>query len=154
MPKPVDNDLKFKHLEFHTLDGKKVKSKERHFHDVELSKIVAMEVHLKYETHRLDVSSLPSTFVEFVHFRSGGLKTRFIPGGGQESVQINTWTIGWTDGDTEYLTEYDFKTGELLRSYTQTRDDTVNPTHFHPQSRTRKAPKKPLTPKGQGQGSK
>lgn len=154
MAKPLDTGFKFKHIEFHTLDGKKVKSKEKHFHDVKLDDIVAIEVHLKYSTHRLDVSNLPSTFVEFVHFRSGGVTTRFFENGSFESVPINTWTIGWTDGTTEYLTEYDFKTGELLRSYTTPRDEVSSPTHFHPQSKTRRNPNRPDNPGGnRGQGN-
>ncbi len=139
MAKPLDTDLKFKHLEYHTLDGKKNKSKEIHFHDVVLDDIIEIQANLKYETHILSRANLPVSFVEFIHFRSGGVTTRIVPGTGtRESVQIATWTIGWTDGTSEYLTEYEFKTGVILRSYVQERDSDTFPTHFHPQSKTKK----------------
>ncbi len=137
MRDPIDSHLRYKYIKFITLDGKEYKSTDHHFFDVPLNKIVSIEVNLKYEKHFLSVANLPSTFVEFVHFRSGGIETKITENGESVSKQIDTWTIGWTDGEKEYLTEYDFKTSNILRSYVIERNNLLHPTHFHPQSVTK-----------------
>ena len=73
--------------------------------------------------------------MEFTHHRSKGID--FIVS--EESklsvpMEFNSWSIGWTDGETEFLAEIDFKTGDLIRNYSQPITKSL-PSHFHPQSK-------------------
>ena len=125
---------------FHLDSGITLSSRDINFQDVELSKVKKIEMFFKYNAYALDKTLLPSSFLEFVHFRSGG-QQYVVWGNGSdgEMRQIMTWTLGWTDGTNEYLDEFEFKTGKHLRRYVTPRNSKVNPSHFHKQSRSRLA---------------
>lgn len=132
----TDEKNKHNHILFHLSNGVVVSSREKHFHCVNLNEIVAIDLVLKYATHRLDKRTLPNTFKEFVQFRSKGNElvlneTYNIV----ESREINTWSLGWTDYTREYIDEFDIKTGQHKRRYETDRNYITNPSHFHPMSR-------------------
>ena len=134
MERNVDSKNKYAHLIFHLKDGSQVSSRETHFHDIPLDNIQKIEAKFKYYTHILDKDELPKEFKEFIHFRSGGVTFAFNGTDVYDKRPILTWSLGWTDGKTEYIQEYKFKNGEVLREYTVPRD-TKCLSHFHPDSR-------------------
>lgn len=130
----LDTGNRHAHLLFYLEDGNVYSSRDIHFHDINLYNIVKIQAKFKYFTHTLKKVDLPESFKEFVHYRSGGVT--FV-NNGQEILDkrpINTWSLGWTDGNTEFIQEYQFKTGELLREHKVPRDQAARPSHFHPES--------------------
>jgi len=132
--KPTDKKNRNAELMFFFDDGTSLSSKEVHFHDVPLNTIVKIQARFKYFNYVIEKESLPATFKEFVHFRSSGIT--FVDNGTEilDKRPINTWSLGWTDGRVEYMKEYEFKTGEMLREYESPRNPVDSPSHFHPES--------------------
>lgn len=122
------------YLNFIMKDGGVISTKDKHFHDVPLSEIEGIEAKFKYFTHKLLKKDLPPSFKEFVHYRSGGVTVIFVTKDIYDRRPIHTWTMGWTDGTTEYLREFEFKSGDCLKEFTCPRDIEKFPSHFHPQS--------------------
>jgi hypothetical protein len=93
-----------------------------------------LELVIRNKRYRIRKEDCPSTFVEFVHFRSKGI--RWIM---DMSLKIhlpeeyNSWTIGWSDGEMEHLVEIDFPTGDMVQRYDRKSTQSL-PTHFHPES--------------------
>lgn len=118
---------------FHYPDGKKISSRDANFHQINLALIIMLELCIKGKSYRIRKTDLPSTFVEFIHFRSKGIK--FIVNNENLTVpdEYNSWSIGWTDGAREYLCEVDFQTGNLIQNYDQP-VSKARRTHFHPES--------------------
>jgi hypothetical protein len=131
LSKPTDAGSKHVYLEFYLEDNSVLSSRDINFHDIALNSITKIVLHTKYATHTLDKAQLPAEFKEFIHFRSAGVlmlleDEEWIP------HRIYTWTIGWTDGQTEYLQEYKYKGGELVRTYEVPRDLVYQRSHYHP----------------------
>jgi len=132
----TDEKNRYNHILFHLKNGITISSRERHFHTVPLDGIVSIDLVFKYATFRLDKTYLPKEFKEFVQFRSKGNemimneKYNII-----EGREINTWSLGWTDGINEYLDEYDIKTSTHKQRKVIPRDPIQNPSHFHPESK-------------------
>lgn len=134
MSKSLDSGNRHTYLLFHLQSGLVISSKDSHFHNVPLNLISKIELRTKYYVYSLDKQDLPASFKEFVHFRSAGNTVVQTQEGVHEVLPILTWSLGWTDGFTEYLQEYDFKSGKHLRSYELPRDINSNKSHFHPDS--------------------
>jgi len=129
----TDDIYRNRHINFHLQDGRIISSRETNFHQMNLSKIIMLELFIRGKTYRIRRIDLPDTFIEFVHFRSKGI--RFIVNDSNLTVpaEYNSWSIGWTDGTKEYLFEIDFQTGNIIQDYDQpVCKDRV--THFHPES--------------------
>ena len=119
---------------FHLNDGRIISSREINFHGIELKKIKMMELNIRGRSYRIRKEDLPDSFVEFIHHRTKG--TAFIYNkevGLSIREEFNSWSIGWTDGKTEFLIEIDFQTGLIIRKYEQPLTDKST-SHLHPQS--------------------
>lgn len=121
---PLDSEYRNRHLEFYgngiCVDSRLVNWKNVNLHS--LDKIAMKIGKMVYEIER---KNCPSSFVEFIHFRSAGV---------ENSKPLHTWTIGWTNGVSEFLIEADFHTGRFLRSFKQP-VLSDQPTHRHPQTK-------------------
>ena len=119
-------------------DGQRVTSRQCNWNDVPLAAVEEIELHLKQQVVALRRCDLPSHFQEFVCFRTGGVTVQVAkhPRDGMQTVHVpfDSWTVGWTDGATEYLDEFNIKTGQHVRRYTAPRDFTASPTHWHKDS--------------------
>lgn len=139
---PLDRDVPRQWMDFHLADGRACTSRQINWRNVPLGELVAVQFNLKGEQWRLSRADLPSTFREFVVFRTGGSDRRVFqdpraaePGPVVEIIPYNSWTLGWTDWGVERLDEFSWKTGAHLRRYELPRDYAHHPDHFHPQSR-------------------
>lgn len=130
----TDEIYRNRSLNFHFSDGTSVSSRDANWHQVNLSKVEMLELTIRSKTYRIRKSDLPESFVEFVHFRSRG--NRFVISNNNLSVpeEYNSWSIGWTDGATEFMCEVDFQTGDIIENYDRPLSKERH-THFHPQSK-------------------
>lgn len=117
-------------------DGTVMSSRDVNFHGVPLRRVIELRCTIRNRDYRIRKADLPPTFVEFLHFRSTGRDFRVNPATGLHEMEpTNSWTIGWTDGTTEFLMEIDFQTGEMIGSYERPAAPRLLPTHWHPDSR-------------------
>lgn len=86
--------------------------------NVPIHKVVTLQVRICGKHWSLDRNTLSSKFQEFIYFCSAlsgmGSHVRKMATGEDETISR---TIGWTDGEREYLLEIDERTGKKLRSY-------------------------------------
>lgn len=125
-------------MTFHCADGRVLTSRQVNWRNVPLHELVEVRFHLKGEEWGLRRGDCGPTFLEFVVFRTGGSDLRVVqePTGPRvELVPHQSWNLGWTDGVTEYLDAFDWKSGRSLGRTTLPRDYRAHPTHFHPASR-------------------
>lgn len=121
-----------RHLSFHLIDGRILSSRDLNWHHVLARSVMMLELNIRNRIYRVRRQDLPSSFVEFIHFRTKGTKFNGrVDGEVLEPEQYNSWTIGWTDGQTEYLCEIDFQTGAMVRNYEQ---PLSVKSHLHPDS--------------------
>src|SRR5438128_270341 len=137
---PHDRDEARQWMTFHLADGRTLHSRQVNWRNVPLADVVEVQFHLKGQEWGLRREDCPSTLLEFIVFRTAGMTRRTLAHPLEahpvvELVPFNSWTFGWTDGLTEYLDEFDWKSGLRLRRYTLPRDYVRHPTHFHPASR-------------------
>ena len=131
----TDNIYRRRELVFYLNDGCVISSKDANFSTIPLNKISMLELIVRDRAYRIRKSDLPPSFVEFVHFRTTGFDYKVDERSTlYETVPMNSWSIGWSDGRTEHLIEVDFQTGFVLRDYTQPVAKS-SPSHFHPQSK-------------------
>ena len=130
----TDNIYLHRELRLHMGDGGIISSRDANWHKVELRKVNMLELIIKGKTYRIRKSDLPSSFIEFVHFRSKGINF-VIDANSKLSVpeEHNSWSIGWSDGTNEHIAEIDFATGNLNLNYVRPVTKSL-PSHFHPQS--------------------
>ena len=130
----TDNIYLHRELRLHMNDGGIISSRDANWHKVELRKVNMLELIIKGKTYRIRKSDLPSSFIEFVHFRSKGINF-VIDANSKLSVpeEHNSWSIGWSDGTSEHIAEIDFATGNLNLNYVRPVTKSL-PSHFHPQS--------------------
>jgi hypothetical protein len=137
---PHDPDNPRQWMEFYLRDGRVLTSRQINWQMVPLARVDEVQFHLKGEHVGLRRRDCPSTFREFVVFRTAGIDLRWVTGPAPERQQMReyipfqSWTLGWTDGLTEYLDEFHWKSGKHMRRYTVRRDFKTNPTHFHKDS--------------------
>ena len=135
---PHDRDQARQWMSFHQADGRVLTSRQINWRNVPLAELVEVQFHIKGETWGLRRIDLPSSFLEFVVFRTGGSDLRVVqePTGPRvEIIPFNSWSLGWTDGLTEYLDTFCWKSGRALGRFVGPRDPARFPSHFHPQSR-------------------
>ena len=132
----TDNIYLHRELKFYMDDGSILSSKELNWHQIALKKVKMLELSIKGKSYRIRQEDLPSSFIEFVHFRSKGIDFK---SDGKSILTLpeehNSWSIGWSDGENEHIAEIDFQTGNLNRNYVRPATKSL-PTHFHPQSTT------------------
>lgn len=123
MEKHLDSEFKAHWEEFTLDDGQVVNSRLVNWRDVEWDRVVKILVKIKGNIH--EFTSDQEGFVGFMNFRWGGQE--WIDG---VRRKIHIWTVGWTDGDTCYLTDIDFKTGQFVKNYTMSVKELHR--HVHP----------------------
>jgi hypothetical protein len=93
----------------HLDDGVQVNSQQCNWGNVPLHEIVMLELHMRGRKHRLVRKALPG-FVEFIFFQTG--LSLVLQGGKTKCVSRS---IGWHDGQREYLIRVDERTGRQIR---------------------------------------
>jgi len=138
MPGP-DSTNRHKYIAFTLEDTSIVSSRDVYFNDIDVDRIIKIEVFLKTNTFVLDKATLPGTFLEFIHFRSAGTtEVNFGTGRGRERVPINTWTVGWRSiNGAEHLDEFDFKSGRHIQRQVRPSNSKFKTSHWHPKSLVR-----------------
>ena len=155
MPGP-DSTNRHKYIAFTLDDNSVVSTRDAYFKDIEIDRVIKIEVFLKTNTFVLDKATLPGSFLEFIHYRSAGTSEMdFGTGRGPERVPINTWTVGWRAvSGAEHLDEFDFKSGVHIQRKVRPNNSRFKSSHWHPQSLVR--PGRPgglgLGPGGVGRG--
>ena len=132
--KATDEEYFNRFILFHLTDGRVISSREINFHGIELKKIKMMELNIRGRSYRIRKEDLPDSFIEFIHHRTKGTTFAISQESGLSlPEEFNSWSIGWTDGKTEFLAEIDFQTGLMIRKYEQPLTDK-SISHLHPQS--------------------
>jgi len=116
----TDNIYLHRALNFYMEDGRVISSRDANWHKVELKKVQMLELLIRGKTYRIRKSDLPSSFVEFIHFRSKGIDFKI-----DKDSKLSL--------PQEHNTEVDFITGDIIRNYARPVTKGL-PTHFHPQS--------------------
>lgn len=136
---PHDRDNPRQWQSYHYADGRVLTSRQINWRNVDLPALVEVQFHIKGEEWGLRRIDCPSSFREFVAFRTAGSDLHFVRerDGTQrlETIPHQSWTLGFTDGETEYLDSFCWKSGRHLERYTLPRDYARYPDHFHPMSR-------------------
>jgi len=129
----TDNIYRNRGLRFTLDDGTVVLSTETNWHQVPARRVVGIELFIRQYKYRIAKCDLPDTFIEFIHFRSKGTKWVFSEARSMIlPEEMNSWTIGWSDGTTEHLAEFDFQTGQPIRVYDE--PISMKRTRRHPES--------------------
>ena len=95
--------------EYHLANGQVMDSRQINWRNVEWDQVIQIVTYLdgkKYLTHCRNPG-----FKFFVVYRNGG-HVMVAP---KQAKKIHEWAVGWSDGVNCFMTEFDFKTGELLR---------------------------------------
>lgn len=131
----TDNVYIHREIRFYLSDGQILSSKDLNWHQVVLSLVVMLELEIRKKIYRIRKSDLPSTFIEFIQFRTKGFRFAIDKDTGiSVPEEFNSWSIGWSDGAKEYLAEIDFQTGDFIRKY-ELPISIDRASHFHPQSK-------------------
>jgi len=135
---PHDRDSPSQWMDYVYADGRVLTSRQLNWRNVDLRILVEVRFHIKGAIWGLRRSDCPSTCVELVVFRTAGSDFRIVtdPNHSQrfEVIPHMSWCLGWTDGQTEYLDRYCWKSGRHLERFTLPRDYSRFPDHFHPMS--------------------
>jgi hypothetical protein len=110
----------------HLGDGVQVNSQHCNWGNVPLHEIVMLELHMRGHKHRLVRRELPG-FVEFVFFQTGksglGSKTKCL-----------SRSIGWHNGEREYVIRVDERTGRQIRDANDQPLDYAGVMYSHTES--------------------
>ena len=114
----LDSEYRRRWVEFHLLDDTIINSKEKNWRDVEWDQVVKVVVNMNGIINYID-SENKDNFKGFLNFRYGGREAQFDDETGKQKgfKTINSWIIGWTDGDFAYLKEIDFYSGKLIKEF-------------------------------------
>lgn len=120
------DDIYRKRFQFYYLTtGEVADSRRTNWRQVDWEKVISIETCIRGNKFIISCNDKP-TFKFFLNFRWAG----------QESIapnkyrEIRIWTVGWSDGDTCYLTDYDFKMGNQVKEYTMKLSELKS--HIHP----------------------
>ena len=100
--------------EFYLADGMVEDSRKKNWRDVDWAGVEKIVTHIKGKKH---VREKTAGQVCFMNFRWTGRAAQFRDGEYIGHKKISLWTIGHTDGETCFLEDYDFYTGELVKTY-------------------------------------
>lgn len=125
----LDSEYKNRYELFYLSDGTIEDSREKNWRDVEWDKVVKIAAIFRKSAFEVDNSG--PNFKAFMNFRwvvmeaQYNEKRKFIG-----HKKTNIWTIGWTDGETCFQKNINFKTGLLI-------DERTSPIkqfagHVHP----------------------
>ena len=124
----LDSEYRRRWQEYHTADGKVFDSRIVNWRQVEWEKVVKVDTYMNSKKH--SVSCQDPRFKYFMCFRWGGQKPVYKNGVYEKHEPIKIWTTGWTDGNTCYLKDVDFFTGDLIKNYVAPLETFKG--HIHP----------------------
>ena len=128
--KHLDKEYKNRYTEFYLKSGIVLSSRDIYWRDVNWEEVVAIKVHIRHKTYRIDKTN-KTKFEFFMNFRSTGQISKYNENTKKwDSTPIRTWTVGFCDGEHCFLSEIDFITGELVREYIQPVSKLMK--HVHP----------------------
>lgn len=105
----LDSEYRDRWVEFHLADGTVEDSRLKNWRQVAWGQVICLSVHMLNHVHTVDCTGVG--FKTFMNFRWGGM---------DKGRQIKIWTIGWTNGETCFLKDVCFYTGQLIKEYTST----------------------------------
>jgi len=119
----LDSEYRDRYQEYIMADGREFDSRIVNWRSLQWEKVIAIKTFVKdkiYITH-----CKHNNFKFFVVYRCGGQKIV-----GNRPKKIKEWSVGWSDGENAFMTDIDFKTGEILRQSIVPVKSIVS--HIHP----------------------
>ena len=119
----TDNIYRDRWQEYHLADGRVMDSRAINWRLVEWERVVQIVTVIrakKFLTH-----CRHPDFKFFVIWRWGGHE--WVRG---EKKRIRQWAVGWSNGEKCFMTDIDFKTGEIVRQYVVPIEQAQR--HVHP----------------------
>ena len=116
-PLHLDSEYKNRYQLFKLADGTVEDSRVKNWRQVEWEKVIEIITHLNGKEY-CTTGAEKQSFHGFMIFRWEGQQGQRDEQGkpaGYTSIKI--WTVGWTDGENCYLTNFNFKSGQILNSY-------------------------------------
>jgi hypothetical protein len=127
MEKHLDKIYRRRWELFHLQSGEVLDSREINWRDVPWRQVVKIIVHMNGQVHEFN-NRYPG-FKAFMNLRWGGREAKFEGGQYIGHAHINLWTVGWTDGQTCFLTDIDFFTGSRTKDYAMPISELVGHVH-------------------------
>jgi len=124
----LDSEYKNRY-ELYTLTNNKVyDSRLINWRQIEWEKVIILQLFIRDFKYVINCFNKP-TFRFMLKFRTAGIESHKL-NNAIETKKINTWTVGWTDGENAHLLEIDFKQGYLIRKYITKLSNVEK--HIHP----------------------
>ena len=124
----LDSEYRDRWIEFHLADGTIEDSRLKNWRYVAWGQVVRLVAHLRNHSHTIECTD--PRFFTFMNFRWGGSEAIYDGDNFVGRRPIKIWTIGWTDGETCFLKDISFYTGQLIKDYTSPLSQFMN--HIHP----------------------
>jgi len=124
-PGHLDNIYRNRWQEYYLADGRKYDSRETYWRYIEWEKVVQIITYIRnkrYVTHCRNPN-----FRFFVIYRWAGQE--WVNG---DLRKIKQWAVGWSDGRRSFMTDFDFKSGRVVRQYVV--DNKEIEGHIHPRA--------------------
>lgn len=124
MPKlHLDSEYRDRYQEYYLSDGSVFSSRLVNWRQIEWEKVIAIKTFVRNKTFFTHCKHPDFRF--FVVYRWGGDEWK----DGQK-VKIKQWAVGWSNGENCFMTDIDFKSGEIVRQYVVKVEDIK--AHIHP----------------------
>ena len=119
----TDNCYRDRFQQYYLYNGDVADSRQKNWRHVEWEKVIAVKTVVKDKTYLTHCKHPDFKF--FIVYRWGGHEWK-----GSEKVAIKQWAVGWSNGERCFMTDIDFKTGEIVRQYVVPVDQVKS--HIHP----------------------
>lgn len=113
----TDDEYRARWFDWHLADGSTIDSRHANWRHIHWEKLVKIVMHIREHVWELTCENNPR-FRYFLSFRKEINGPVFRNGVFTGRNKEQRWVMGWSDGETAHLRDFDFKTGELLREYT------------------------------------
>jgi hypothetical protein len=124
----LDSQYRKRWQEFHLASGTVEDSRQIYWRHVDWSQVVQVITHIDGKTYATHCKQPDFKF--FVVYRWGGHE--WIKG---KKKPIREWAVGWSNGEKCFMTDIDFKTGQINRQYVVPVEAVKG--HIHPKVRGR-----------------
>ena len=112
----LDSEYRDRWEEFFLVNGTVEDSRLKNWREVNWRDVIQISVHILDHVHVVDCKG--PGFKTFMNFRWGGQEAIYADDGQYVGhMPIKIWTVGWTDGETCFLKDIDFYTGDLIKEY-------------------------------------
>ena len=109
----TDAQFRDRWLDYYLSDGRQYSSREIYWRLIEWEKVVKIRVNLR--GLKYDIESGPDT-LGFMNFRWAGSEAKHDSEGKPVGRRpIHTWVVGTIEPNGVHLSEFDFKTGQLIK---------------------------------------